>query len=138
MSGQFPLTDAGGTSAWIRTSPTMRPQTLHRFWDSAGASDPTEGHRRDPDAFAARLEAEHPDQLGPTPTDVHKAFDGWADESRALAHDQAYGRGVIPLGSYPASAPVLPSGYVGHAQATAEVRLAQAGARIAAVLVGLR
>nr|WP_256430018.1 S1/P1 nuclease [Caulobacter sp. S45] len=138
MSRRFPFTDAGGVNAWIRTSPDMKPQTFHRFWDSAGALDPAEGHRRDPDTFAARLEAEHPDPLSPVPGDVHKAFVRWVDESRVLARDIAYEDGRVVFGTSEATATAPPAGYVDGVQAVAERRLADAGSHIAAVLVGLR
>ena len=138
MSGRFPLTDAGGTSAWVRTSAGAAPETLHRFWDSAGAADPREGHLRDPDAFAARLEAEHPDIAAPHPRDPTRAFDAWVAESRTDARDVAYAKGATALGTSGANAPVLASLYVQQAQALAEERLALAGSRAAALLSGLR
>ncbi len=138
MSRQFSLTDQAGNTAWIRTTPAMRPEKLHWFWDSAGAIDPDEGRRRDPEAFAARLEAEHPDPGISPPPDPGRAFDSWVDESREISRHIVYRGGAVRLGVSPATAVLLPAGYVEQAQGVAEDRLALAGYRTAAVLQGLR
>ncbi|MHB8285883.1 MAG: S1/P1 nuclease [Caulobacteraceae bacterium] len=138
MGGRFPLTDEAGNAAWVRTTPAMRPEKLHWLWDSAGAEDPDEGRRRDADAFAARIEAEHPDPGLAPPSDAGHAFDTWVDESRDISKRVVYRNGALVLGASPAAAALLPPGYVEQAQQIAEARLALAGYRIAAVLQGLR
>ena len=138
MSGRFPLTDQAGNTAWVRTTPTMRPEKLPWFWDSAGALAPDEGRRRDPGAFAARLEAEHPDVEIEAPADPGRAFDGWVDESREISKHVVYRDGALTLGVSPATAALLPTGYIEQTQSLTEDRLALAGYRIAAVLRGVR
>lgn len=140
MDRRFPLTDQAGNTAWVRTTPATRPEKLHWLWDSAGDPDPDAARARDPDALAARLEAEHPDPglAPPPPPDVMAAYDGWVDESRTMARRLAYRDGALPLGTTPARAALLPPGYLDEVQAAAEARLALAGYRIAGVLEGLR
>ena len=138
MSSRFPLTDQAGNTAWVRTLPRMRPEKLHWLWDSAGAADPDEGRRRDPDAFAAHLESKHPDPGFTPPADPMRAYDSWVDESRSLSRHVAYQNGSLPLGTSPASAALLPQTYVADVQNVAEERLAIAGYRIAALLQGFR
>ena len=138
MSRRFLFTDQAGNIAWVRTTPAMRPEKLHWLWDSAGAVDPDEGRRRDPDAFAARLEASHPDPGALPLGDPPQAFDSWVDESREISRSVVYKNGTIALGVSPGTAALFPAGYVEQVQTISEARLALAGYRIAETLQGLR
>jgi hypothetical protein len=138
MSARFPLTDKGGVIAWVRTSASTRPETLHWFWDSAGAVDPYEGRRRDPDLFVMQIEAAHPPRAVSPPADPDRAAAEWVRESRSIAASIVYAHGETPRASKPEAAAVLDPAYVAQAQHVAAARLAEAGDRIAGLLAGLR
>ena len=135
MSGQFPITDRGGNSAWVRTAKDARPERLHWFWDSAAGQAGL--GRGSPMALETQLEAEHPDSEL-RPSDPRRAFEGWVVESRRLARDEVYDWGALRIGTEPATAPVLSPAYIARARISTGERLALAGFRIGALLVGLR
>ena len=136
MSWRFPLTDRGGTTAWVRASPTAESQTLHDFWDAAGAAkgDPL---RRAP-VLTLAVETGHPNPVAPAVADPAAAFAQWVAISRALALHVAYADGALKPGASPRTAPVLDRAYVQQVRTVSQARLAQAGYRIGALLAGLR
>jgi hypothetical protein len=140
MSRRFPMTDKGGTIAWVRTSPTARPETLHWLWDSAGDPDPDGARRRDPDALAAQVEAAHATPAATTmpKPDPDQTLATWLRHSRELARHVAYGDGKTPLGTAPEAAPVLSLDYLQAVQTVTAEQLFLAGACTADLLVGLR
>ena len=138
MSLRFPVTDEAGNAAWVRTSAAMRPEKLHWLWDSAGAEDPDAARRRDADAFAASLEAEHPAPTISRTDNAARDYDRWVDETRQIARHVAYRDGALRLGTTPETAAILPPDYVQEVQTVADARLALAGYRTAEVLQGLR
>ena len=136
MSAQFPLTDRGGTSAWVRAAPGAPPRMLHVTWDSLGVETGDPLQRAG--LLIMRLERDHPDPMAPPPADPEVAFAQWVDRSRVLARSVAYQDGALKLGGSPERAVVLPSAYIAKLQAVGQGRLAEAGYRIGALLAGLR
>jgi S1/P1 Nuclease len=135
FSKEYPHGDQGGNQVMIRTSPSIT-MPLHTFWDDV------EGLSLDPNVIrktADRIEAEHPAaQLKDRVADLSVV--DWAKESAALAKSVAYLNGTLPHATKaqwiddPSSTPALPAGYERKALETADLRVALAGYRLAAVL----
>ena len=133
MDHRFPLTDQGGNTAWVKTSPDAEPQKLHWFWDSAAG----QAHlgRGSPAVLEALLEAQHPDDGAPA---AEADFGKWVAKSRSIAQDAVYAGGGLHPGRTPETATVLTAQYVERARTITLNRLASAGYRTGALLVGLR
>jgi hypothetical protein len=135
FSKEYPKGDQGGNLVMIR-SENNQTMPLHTYWDDS------EGLSLDPDSIrktADRIEAEHP------PAELkEKAADltvvDWAKESYELAKTVAYQNGTLPhitktqWTTDPGATPSLPAGYKQKALATADLRVALGGYRLAAVL----
>jgi hypothetical protein len=134
FSKEFPTGDRGGNSLMVKSS--NGNINLHAFWDDAA------GLSLDPDVIrktADRFEKDHPaDSLKDQVADL-KVTD-WAQESLALAKEKVYLNGTIPHATSqagqndPNSVPALPDGYEKNAAQVADLRIALAGYRLAAVL----
>jgi len=109
---------------------------LHTYWDDI------EGLSLDPGDVrkaADRIEAAHPkSEFKDRISDL--SFVHWAKESVEAARSVVYLGGTLPHAmkseaqADPKSVPPLPPGYAEKALATADVRIALAGYRLAAVL----
>lgn len=135
---EFPQGDQGGNQEMIRGSDGV-PIVLHSYWDDVEGMFLTPEEVR---KSADRIEAAHPkSQLKNQIADLSPL--DWAKESFALAKSVAYMNGNLPHVSRdeglsdPESVPALPAGYAQKALATADVRVALAGYRLAAVLTDL-
>ena len=137
-SKEYPTGDLGGNLVFIRTG-TGLVMPLHTYWDDV------EGLSLDPADIrttADRIEKEHPEDEF---KDHMKNGDvvAWAMESFELAKQKAYLNGTLPHDTKeqsmddPNSVPSLPAGYEKEALAVADVRIAQAGYRLAAMLEDL-
>jgi hypothetical protein len=134
-SKEYPNGDQGGNLVFIRND-NNEVEPLHTYWDGV------EGLSLAPDEIrkiADRIERDHPaaalkDQV----SDMSVA--DWAQESFLLAKSVTYLQGTLPhvtkaqAMASPESVPPLPAGYAQRARATADVRLALAAYRLAAVL----
>jgi hypothetical protein len=137
-SKEYPHGDQGGNQLRIRTSENGI-MNLHAFWDDV------EGMSLNPDVIrktADRIEKEHPQsELKAQVADLNVV--DWAKESLALAKDRVYLNGALPHTTVqqaqenPDSVPPLPADYEKNALATADVRMALGGYRLAAVLEDL-
>jgi hypothetical protein len=119
--------------------PNKEIVNLHYYWDSI------EGMSLDPEQIrktADRIEAEHP-LAGLKDQVADLSVVDWAKESRGLAEKVAYLNGTLPHAhveriqgatTLPSEAPQLPEGYAQTALATADLRVALGGYRLAAVL----
>jgi len=140
FSKEFPDGDRGGNSQIvsnpgdvIKDTPTLN---LHTFWDDI------EGLSLDPAVIkqnADRIEAAHPAaEFGDRVTNLDVA--AWAQESLELARTKVYLDGKLPHttrdqgGPPPDEAPALPADYESNARATADMRIALGGYRLAAIL----
>jgi hypothetical protein len=134
-SKQYPKGDQGGNQVEIRGADNL-PMNLHFYWDSA------EGLSMNPDDIrktADRIEAEHPPKAL---ADKIKDLDvvDWAHESFDLAKSAVYLNGTLAhVTSHeglqnPSIVPPLPPGYDLRAKDVADLRIAEAGYRLAAVL----
>lgn len=137
MDGRFPITDKAGTIGWVRRAPGAAPETFHHFWDDI-VSRPRDGMAGDDVAGAETLARAVP---APQPVDepagLKARYRLWVRESERLAATFAYagaGRGESPWRD---RAPVLPPDYVMGARALSEQRVAQAGGRMADMIVSL-
>jgi hypothetical protein len=134
-SKEFPNGDRGGNSVMIMGNDGV-PINLHAYWDDAeGLSLEPADIRKSAD----RIEAAHSvDSLKGRVADLNVA--DWAKESFELAKTVVYVNGTIPHVTRPQdpdsqpSPPALPAGYADKALATADVRMALAGYRLAGVL----
>jgi len=136
-SKDYPNGDQGGNALMVKSS--NGNINLHAFWDDAA------GMSLDPDVIrktADQFEKDHPaDSLKDRIADL-KVTD-WAKESLALAKDKVYLNGTIPHTSRqageddPNSVPALPDGYEKTAAEVADLRIALAGYRLAAVMEDL-
>ncbi|MBW8723687.1 MAG: hypothetical protein JF625_00830, partial [Inquilinus limosus] len=132
----FPITDAGGQWAWVRTAPAAEPVRLHRFWDSAGLTgDLALSASGTLETQLARDPPPAEDSLAPDP---ETAFARWIAHSRELAYGVVYQGGRLRMRPSPRSAAVLPPGYVEQARTVSRTQLRAAGHRIGALLTGLR
>jgi S1/P1 Nuclease len=132
FSPQFPQGDKGGNLEMIRTD-QGQVEPLHMFWDDV------EGLSLDADVIrqeADRIEKAHP--LSQFQGQLHdQDVIAWAKESYALAKADAYLNGQLLFVTRqqaeqdPASVPGFPAGYEKQALAVADVRMAQAGYRLA-------
>ncbi len=134
MDARFPLTDEGGNRSWVRAAPGEPPQKLHWFWDSAGGLGAN--HRESPAALEAAVAAAHPDDGAAVPDAAD--YDRWTGASRELARNTVYRRGALAIAPRPEEAKALPADYVARTRTVALERLALAGRRLGALLVGLR
>jgi hypothetical protein len=135
FSKEFPDGDRGGNSVMVRGSDNL-PINLHAYWDNA------EGMSLDPDVIrktASQIEAAHPpDKLADKTRDLSVAH--WAHESFELSKTAVYDDGKLPHTTIdeghnnPGAVPSLPPGYGARAKETADLRIAEAGYRLAAVL----
>lgn len=123
MSGRFPLTDRGGTKAWVKTALDATPMTLHDFWDRA-ADRP--GEDAEGAAAIAQSGAQSP------PVDTGKELRRWMKESRVVARDRVYNGATFT--STGEDAPIVDGAYIAAARTLAEARIANAGHRIASTL----
>ena len=133
MDRRFPLTDEGGNRAWVKTTPEAQPQKLHWFWDSAAGQ--ARLGRGSPIELEAQLETLHPD-MGEAATEAE--FPTWVAKSRSIAFDAVYQNGDLRPGRTPETATVLSPAYVERARTITLNRLASAGYRSGALMVGLR
>jgi hypothetical protein len=134
-SKEFPKGDQGGNQVMIRGADNI-PINLHTYWDGI------EGMVLEPDPIrksASRIEAEHPpDKLAQQTKDLNIV--DWAHESFELARTVVYEDGTLPhttrtLGaSRPSEVPPRQPDYDQRAKDTADLRIAEAGYRLAAVL----
>lgn len=138
FSKEFPHGDQGGNLVVVEL-PNKEIVNLHYYWDSI------EGMSLDPEQIrktADRIEAEHP-LAGLKDQVADLSVVDWAKESRGLAEKVAYLNGTLPHAhveriqgatTLPSEAPQLPEGYAQTALATADLRVALGGYRLAAVL----
>lgn len=136
MSWRFPITDAGGQWAWVRTAPGAEPVRLHRFWDAAG--QPGEIVLAPSGSIEAQLAHDPPPADEALSPDPETAFAAWIAHSRDLAYEVVYRRGTLRASPSPRSARVLPPDYVDQARTVSRTQLRAAGHRIGALLTGLR
>jgi len=135
FSKEYPSGDQGGNLVMIRTD-NNETMPLHTYWDDV------EGLTLDPDLIrktADRIEAEHPPaELKDKVADLSVV--DWAKESFELAKTVVYQNGTLPHITKtqwtvdPKPTPSLPPGYGQKALATADLRIALGGYRLAAVL----
>lgn len=128
VSARFPVSDRGGTRAWVRAWPGARPMHLHLYWDRAASRPGPE------QAGAERLAADLERRFPYDPVAARAGFDAWAAESRALARKTVYRDGAFRAGASAAAAPVVDPAYRAAARTLAERRVALGGQRLAAVL----
>lgn len=133
VDGRFPLSDLGGTRAWVRPSAGAPAMHLHLFWDRAAAlPEPEVQGAAD---LAARLERAYPaDPRRLAAASPRAAFRAWAAESRGVAREVAYGDGDFPAATTAERAPVLSRAYIVRARGVAERRVALGGYRLAELL----
>jgi hypothetical protein len=135
FSKEYPQGDQGGNLVIIRNDKNeITP--LHTYWDCI------EGLSLEPDdirKIADRLEREHPSaELKDRVSDLSVA--DWAQESLGWAKTVTYMQGTLPhvdkakAMKAPQTVPALPAGYAQRALAVADVRIALAAYRLAAVL----
>ena len=135
FSKEYPQGDQGGNLEMVLGNDDY-PIPLHAYWDDV------EGLFLTPDEVrkaADRIEAAHPaSQLTNQIADLSVV--DWAMESHAIALSVVYQNGTLPHAtkeqaiSDPHSVPALPDGYAQKALAAADVRMALAGYRLAAVV----
>jgi S1/P1 nuclease len=135
FSKEYPKGDQGGNLVMIRTEDNQT-MPLHTYWDDV------EGLSLDPSVIrktADRIEAAHPPaELKDKVADLSPV--DWAKESYALAKSVAYQNGTLPhitkaeWTKDASGTPPLPAGYHQQALATADLRIALGGYRLAAVL----
>lgn len=131
FSSAYPDGDRAGSLQFVIDPQTRKAETLHWFWDDSV-------HRSgDPASVLARtteIEARHPRAAVLHGATAQAAdYGAWAQESRVLAASLAYAPGPVG-GMSEREARRLPSAYVDDATATAEVRVAMAGYRLADLL----
>jgi hypothetical protein len=138
FSKEYPQGDQGGNLDVIDL-PNQPPENLHFYWDAI------EGMSLDPAQIrktADRIEAEHPEsQLKDQVKDLSVV--DWAQESFVFAKTVAYENGALPHSkrtpgtTLPSKAPTLSQDYLTKSLATADMRIALAGYRLAAVITQL-
>ncbi len=133
-SNTYPDGDRGGNMEMVLVN--NQPMVLHAFWDDLEGTDV---HLVQIRAIADRIEQEHPaDELKAelAKTDVKE----WALESLAEAKSKVYDNGNIPgmprdlAQQSPDAVPSLSDAYQTEAHKTADMRVAEAGYRLAALL----
>jgi hypothetical protein len=135
FSREFPLGDQGGNLIFVKDAQKVS-MPLHTYWDGvAGMSLSYDAVRK----IADRIEGEHPAaQLKVQVSDL--SVINWAKESFEAAKSVVYMNGTLPHVTKtealadPNSVPVLSAEYQQQAIATADMRIALAGGRLAALL----
>ena len=135
--------DAGGNRELVENGPTDDPHfNLHHFWDCAwrASFDPTTGRVVIDDRYqehgphdpaSVQAVAEELVHQPPPAGNLEPDFDGWAQESHALAQDFVYHEITATESRNYCR---LSSGYVARANALARQRLTLAGLRLAVLL----
>lgn len=121
--------DRGGNSVLVRpTERAQKPMPLHSIWDG-GIGGNVDVRRAANRATELRSEATIPA--------VKSSLIDWVAESHETAFTQAYLSGKLSYGSVQgdSSAPVLPNGYTKNMQTISREKAANAGQRIAEVLL---
>lgn len=134
QDARFPLTDLAGSTGWVRRGADAAPETLHHFWDTA-ADRPGEDY-----AGAARIaeaaEAD-PDPVPETDGDALADYRGWVKESERIAAETAYPGAMEVEARRAGKAGTLTPDYVATAHAVAQLRIGEAGKRLAELLAAL-
>ena len=131
-----PTGDQGGTKVMIRVKPNGDPITLHKFWDDLilGSDNFQDVKNR-----SIEIRTEFPRDKLPElaqhvePSDLQK----WAEESLDTAKTTVYRQGKVTGSPERSKAPALPEDYISTTKPVAEHRMADAGYRLADVLVTL-
>jgi hypothetical protein len=128
----YPEGDRGGNLLFVRTKEGGLPVNLHALWDGLILGSENRGEAR---KEAARLLAQCEFARARLAELKETEFGKWAQaESLPLARQVVYQAGKLRGSTNPASAPVLPEGYLQKAKAVAERRLVLAGYRLADLL----
>jgi S1/P1 Nuclease len=135
FSKEFPRGDQGGNQVFVKNAKNVS-MPLHTYWDDVvGMALDYNSIRK----IADRIEAEHPAaQLKDQVSDP--SLIDWAKESFETAKSVVYMNGTLPhvtkteAISDPNSVPVLSAEYQEQSIATADMRIALAGGRLAALL----
>ena len=131
-----PTGDQGATKVMIRVKPDGDAITMHRFWDDLilGSDNFQDVKNR-----SIEIRTEFPRDKLPElaehvePSDLQK----WAQESFETAKTAVYREGKVTGNPDRSKAPVLPEDYISTTKPVAEHRMADAGYRLADVLVTL-
>ena len=132
LSWQFPLTDRGGTIAYVRPSARGEPMSLHKFWDRIPSRDGPD--QAGADAIGSQIQKQFPRWRLPELRQHSGDFASWTEESAALARKVVYMDGAFEGSSNPQQGSVLPRAYAANAKFLSERLLALAGYRLADVL----
>jgi hypothetical protein len=141
----FPKGDKGGNSETLApgaldgdpVEKAIAPKNLHLLWDFllGGTRDPVQVQ-----TLAAALEGKHSRADFPQIT-THKTVHDWVLEGNALAAQDVYRNGSLPLAPEPGgkrAVVTLPPGYLNAAHQLADRQIVLAGLRLADTLNALR
>jgi hypothetical protein len=129
---EFPEGDRGGTRFYIKVEPDRGTISLHKFWDGL-----VQGSERfqSVDKRATTLRYRKSLKRSKLPELSETSFNGWAQESFALAKTTVYRNGSLLASTDQEDGEVLPSKYPKQVQPIAERRAVLAGYRLADLFI---